>query len=246
MFLALAALVGVIIMVLLKRKDREHEAARRLTTGRMSILAVLFAIFFAAQFGLGNVLTRFEGNQLEDFRVPLARATFEAALRALPLGSGLGSFVPVYATVEKDKDVIVDFVNRAHNDFAEILLETGVPGLILLLSFLVWFFQRAYEVWARSRLNGHGSQLLLQRASTLVIVLLLSHSLVDYPLRTTALSSIFVFFCAVLVADVPKSMDETTPRRQRRPLDRNPSPLATPGENWGSELQWPGDWRKRE
>ncbi len=244
-FLAMIALAGVILMVLRQRKEREHEPMRSLTVGRMSILAVLFAIFFAAQFGLGSILSRFEGDQLEDLRIPLATATFKAALRSLPFGTGLGSFVPVYATVENDKDVLVGYANRAHNDFAELFLETGVLGVILLLAFLVWFFPRAYDVWGRRKFNGHDFELLLQRASALIIFLLLAHSLVDYPLRTTALSSVFAFFCAVLATEASDFKDEASPQKPRRFADRNPPLRVAPSEKWGSELHWPEGWQKR-
>ena len=139
-FLAMVALIGIIFMVLRQRKDREDAPIRsRLTVGRMSIIAVVFSVVFAAQFGLDIMLTRFEGDPLEDLRVPLAGTTFEAALRSLPFGTGLGSFVPVYAVVEKESDVFAGFANRAHNDLAEILLETGLFGLVLLVAFLAWY-----------------------------------------------------------------------------------------------------------
>ncbi len=245
-FLAMVALVGAILMVIHQRKNYEHDSiSRRLTVGRMSVLAVLLAIFFTAQFGLGSILSRFEADQLEDLRAPLATTTFEAALRSLPFGTGLGSFVPVYAVVEKDGDVFAGYANRAHNDFAEILLETGLLGLFLLLAFLWWFIPKAYDVWLRRKFDGHDPELLLQRASALILSLLLVHSLVDYPLRTTALSSIFAFFCAVLATEAPVSKDGSLPPRLRRPVDRRPPPRATAGEKWGSEVHWPESWQKR-
>jgi hypothetical protein len=39
----------------------------------------------------------------------------------------LGSFVPVYATVEKNDTLFQAFANRAHNDLAELLLLGRVP-----------------------------------------------------------------------------------------------------------------------
>ena len=95
MFLALIALVGVIVMVLRPQNDRDDGSVRnRLTVGHMSMLAVLFGVLFAAQLGLGSILSRFEADPLEDLRVPLAGTTIGAALRSLPFGAGLGSFVP--------------------------------------------------------------------------------------------------------------------------------------------------------
>ena len=244
-FLAMVALVGGILMVVRQQKNRSDGSIRgHLTVGRMSLLAVLFGLFFAVQLGLGSLLTRFEGDPLEDLRVPFASTTFEVALRSLPFGTGLGSFVPVYAAAEKDGDVFAGFANRAHNDLAEILLETGLLGLIILGAFLAWFFPTAYNVWLRRKFNGHDSQLLLQRAATLVIFLLLAHSLVDYPLRTTALSSIFMFFCAVLATEASNPKDEVIPQKRQRSVDPKPPLGGNPGGKWGSDLQWPEGWQK--
>ena len=65
---------------------------------------------------------------MEDLRFALNQTTFETAVKTLPFGTGLGSFVRVYATVEKKEDAFAGFANRAHNDAAELLLETGVLG----------------------------------------------------------------------------------------------------------------------
>ena len=243
-FLAMVALAGIILMVL-RRADREHHSIRRgLTVGRMFILAVLFAVIFAVQFGLGNVLSRFEGDQLEDLRVPLATTTFEAALRSLPFGTGLGSFVPVYAVVRRIKTCLLTMQTGPTMNLRRPS-ETGVFGLILTLAFLVWFFPKAYDAWNRRKFNGNNSRLLLQRASALIIFLLLAHSVVDYPLRTTALSSIFAFFFAVLATEAPVPKHETVPHTRRRFVDRKPLLHVTPGEKWGSELPWPESWQKR-
>ncbi len=217
----------------------------RITVGRMSLITVVFAALFAAQFGLGSIMSRFNGDQLQDLRIPLAQTTFETALRSLPFGTGLGSFVPVYATVEKNKDAFVFYANRAHNDLAEILLETGVLGLILLLAFFVWFLPKAYKVWLNPDINEQSLQPLLQRAATLIILLLFAHSLVDYPLRTTALSSIFAFFCAILATEAPTLGNEPVQPRRQTTAQRKPVLHGMPGEKWGSDLHWPEGWQKR-
>ncbi len=45
----------------------------------------------------------------------------------MPLGSGLGTFVPVYQTFEKPSDIAVTYVNHAHNDLLEDLSEVFLP-----------------------------------------------------------------------------------------------------------------------
>ncbi len=52
----------------------------------------------------------------------------EAAQSYLPVGSGLGSFDPVYRSVEPLERLDATFFNQAHNDYLEIWLETGWIG----------------------------------------------------------------------------------------------------------------------
>ena len=134
--------------------------SRAQSLGHKATIAVLgFAAIFTVLFGLGRALTRFEAaqgpDQGPDIRRALSRTTFDTALKTFPLGAGLGTFVPVYAAVEKTEDMFESYANRAHNDLAELLLETGLPGGALLLTFLIWFVRRSWRFgsgrWPASR-----------------------------------------------------------------------------------------------
>ncbi len=247
-FLTIAALGGIAFMAFKgSPATSEGHIARR--SGRRATLIVLgFAAIFAAQFGLGGILTRFQTAQGPDLRGAFNKTTFETALKALPFGTGLGSFVPVYATVEKAQDIFDGYANRAHDDLAELLLETGIPGGLLLLVFLAWFLRRTYSVWFRPQSAAPPVQIMLERAATLIIALMLAHSLGDYPLRTTALSTAFAFMCAILASPVAALPAEERPRRHT-PIDAPeylpPEPAVSEGK-WGSDIHWPEDWQKRE
>jgi O-antigen ligase len=242
--LAMAALAGVVLMVLRQRRPGAAVPnKRRPGAARVSIVVVVFAVVFAAQFGLGSILSRFEADTLEDLRIPFNRTTFDAALNLLPFGTGLGSFVPVYATVEKKDDVFSGYANRAHNDFAELFLETGLLGAALLLVFAGWFVRRAYAVWVRPDPSSGSAEVLLERAATLIIGLLLAHSLVDYPLRTAALSAVFVFCCAVLAVPVFTPYRQSIPRRRNGALRRQEA--LSPQRVWIEDVQWPESWQKK-
>jgi O-antigen ligase len=243
--LAIAALGGILFMLLRQHNaKRAGSSAYRTATGRLSIAAVLFAVLFAAQFGLGGILSRFESSPIEDLRLPLTGTAFETAFKSLPFGTGLGSFVPVYAAVEKPDHVLTQYANRAHNDLAEFLLETGLPGAVLLLAFLTWFLRRAYEVWLKPNLIDDDSQLLLQRSATLIVSLLLLHSLADYPLRTTAMSAMFAFFCGILAASPPARPSEPIQQGQRAVRERKRMSGRQPAEKWAPSVDWPESWRR--
>jgi O-antigen ligase len=198
--LAMAAFAGLVVISISIR-----NAQQRLASGNASkssyrfIFGLLaFAIFFAAQFGLGRMLTRFEQDPLEDLRFALARTTWDAAWSGLPFGKGLGSFVPVYSVFERPADLFGGFANRAHNDFAELFLELGVFGVAIMFGFLIWFVARVFWIWRQTSTTSPAGTV-LARAGTLCIALLLVHSLVDYPLRTTAMSVVFAFCCGLLM-----------------------------------------------
>ena len=107
--LAMAALIGIGFMALSPRgAGRAGEPRRdpRKGVGRVSLAVILLAVLFAVQVGLGSILSRFEDGVTDDLRIAFSRTTFETAIKALPFGTGLGSFVPVYAAVEKPDDLL--------------------------------------------------------------------------------------------------------------------------------------------
>ena len=248
--LAVFVLAGIFTIILGRRHSSSYSGVSRdLKVRRASFAVIAFAILFAAQFGLSGLFARQDLNPIEDLRLTINRTTWQTIPKALPFGTGLGSFTGVYAAVEPPQDAMAGYVNHAHNEFSEFLLETGLIGAILLVAFLVWFARRFYAVWKQPRTSP--SQLMLERASILIIPLLLAHSLVDYPLRTTAISAVFAFFCAILAAPaaIEAPIDNERPHsshRRRHGANLPVSTLPPVPEKWGTGIGWPEGWQKRE
>jgi O-antigen ligase len=112
----------------------------------------------------------------------------------LPFGSGLGTFDPVYRSYETVETLQFAYLNHAHNDYLEVAIEAGIPGIILVSLFLLWWLTRSVAIWRESG----GSATRQRRLATIIIALCLLHSLVDYPLRTAALSVLFAMACAIM------------------------------------------------
>jgi O-antigen ligase len=221
-------------------------------------------VVFSAQFALYRILDRFAMDPLADARVAFARTTIAAAKAYMPLGSGIGTFVPVYALFEQPKDALIGaFVNHAHDDFLEVWLESGIFGIGLMGAFVVWFVPRTVRVWRRPPSDAREIDHSLARSATMIVALLIAHSLVDYPLRTGAMTAIFAFCCALLIEPISGaaskcSSEEENSRHNmmRRNAHRNER-IATMsagrrkriasglGERWGDDIDWPDEWRNR-
>ena len=115
--------------------------------------------------------------------------------------SGLGTFEEVYRRFEPAQDVTNAFINHAHNDYLEIAVELGAPGLALIVLFLGWW------LLCLLRLLGGGASPYAW-AGWLAAGIILTHSGWDYPLRTAALSTVFALGC-VLAARWPRADPET-------------------------------------
>lgn len=160
------------------------------------------ALVFSSSFD--NNLTGVEAQNTPDSRYGSFKTGLVATSDHLPLGSGLGSFVEIYRTYEDPAQVTQTYMNHVHNDYIELALETGIPGIVLILLFLVWWIARVAAIWRSTE------PLPFARASTIASGAILAHSLVDYPLRTAAIAAVFAM-CIGLMA-----IGESTMNRKGR------------------------------
>ena len=183
-----------------------RPAARRwlaLATAALSVAAVAFIALSPVQESpLGTHLATSGGSRLEFWAT-----TLKGAAAYFPFGSGIGSFAQIYPLFDDPNRLdLAARVPHAHNDYAELALETGLAGIALVLAFLAWWLGRAVALW-RSAESGPYA-----RAATIASAAILLHSLVDYPLRTAAIGACFAM-CLALMAFSPR-----TAARDERPL----------------------------
>lgn len=229
--LSMLAIVAVFVLAYPERRRAQSGLASKLLA-----VAVAVGLLFSAQFALFRILERFEADPLADSRLAFARTTLEAAKALTPFGGGVGTFVPIYANFEKLQDTMMNtYANRAHNDYFEVLLESGAAGAVLIALVVFWYVRRLPAVWRPARHDGAavgstetpltGVDLLLARAASLVILLLALHSVVDYPLRTGAIGAVIAFAAALLVPP-PASVQRSAEREQGLPAAHAPSRRA--------------------
>lgn len=155
-------------------------------------LGVLLAI---ASGSFGDNLFAPEEAQAEASRQVIFARTWEAAQVYLPFGSGIGSFEAIYPSFEPLEGVSRFYVNHAHNDWLELLLETGLAGAALAALFLAWWIVRLRAIWGADEREPFAQAAVIASATIMV------HSLVDYPLRTAGLSAVFAM-CLGLMSSV--------------------------------------------
>jgi O-antigen ligase len=178
---------------------------RRLPVWTFCVLALVLvgsvALVFSSPFD--NNLTGHRAYTTEDSRRTSFTLTTRAAKGYFPVGSGIGSFQEVYRMQENPAAVDNFYMNHSHGDYFELALEAGLPGLILVAAFVVWWMRRSFRLWTDPEADPFA------KAATIAIGMMLAHSVVDYPLRTAAMSAVFAACCA-LIAD-PRPF--RTPRR---------------------------------
>jgi O-antigen ligase len=270
MMLTMVSLVGAYGLVLTDRRRRTLSG----TPLNFLFAAVGTAFILVVQFALYRVLARFNTDPLDDLRLQFARTTIEAAWAYMPFGAGMGTFVPVYGMFEKPQDLFAHaYINHAHDDVLELWLETGIFGIALMAAFVAWFVSRTAKIWRHAAVGANEFDRSLARAATIAVALIVTHSFLDYPLRTAAMTAILAFACGLMVETlgvdtrakerrVPASFDATaqgaaprltavSPAAALPPAiaaDQEPAPSHDPPHQrparWGDDVEWPEAWRK--
>lgn len=158
----------------------------------------------------GNNLFGTQTSNVELSRQTSFALTLRAARDYFPIGSGTGSFQQVYHMQEPLASVTTTFMNHAHSDWLELLLENGIVGIAFAALFLGWWIVRLRAIWCAEDSDPFA------QAAVIATAAILLHSVVDYPLRTAALSAVFAA-CIGLMSGVRPH----TPRSRLRSSARH-------------------------
>lgn len=171
------------------------------------VLALLFVVLAVAGPLNDQSLSDKRGSAIS--RAVFAERTIDAIGDSFPVGTGLGTFQAIYRTYDDPQRNDRSYTNHAHNDYLELALELGIAGVLLVLLFIGWWLRRSVNVWFND-FEGAG----LARAASGVIFIVLLHSLVDYPARTSAIAAVVALACAFLVVPpAPKrKIEEEAPQ----------------------------------
>jgi O-antigen ligase len=134
-----------------------------------------------------TALTRFGATNLsEEGRINALRPLLELIWRFFPFGSGFGTFDRVFRMIEPENQLRLSYLNHAHNDLIEVLIEGGLASAVVAIAVAFVTVRGAIAVW-RSRGPFDPAQG-LARSGSIVAAGLLLGCVSDYPLRTPMLA----------------------------------------------------------
>lgn len=197
----LVGVVAAVLAVLLPLGRRKSARSGRVSRLQrllpllalaVGVLAVASIWFFARDAALRRLL---EGDQNE-LRIGLLPVFLQMIRDFMPFGSGFGSLDTIFRTYEPHEALRLTYLNHAHNDLAELLIEAGAAAALLLIAFLAWFLRQLWRLWTQAP-ERTGD--LIGRTGTAIVLLLLLASVVDYPLRTPFMAAVMAIACIWMV-----------------------------------------------
>ena len=161
--------------------------------GALALLGTIAsAVVIASPDRITATLERFEAKD-DPRRFIWDDASFSAK-RYWPAGAGMGTFDEIYQVDESLENLTPRRAGRAHNDYIELAIEAGGPGLALSAAWLIFI---GWLSW-RARLS---SQRWVAWAGSAFLLAIALQSSTDYPLRNQTILA-FAAFALLLLTRV--------------------------------------------
>jgi O-antigen ligase len=155
--------------------------------GTVAVIALLVTLSILANraISINRALELDAGQDMRSRGLPVVLTMIR---EYFPMGTGFGSFDPMFRLHEPFGLLKFTYFNHAHNDFLEIALNAGVPGLLVLSAALLWWMMASFRVW---RTTGETGQT-LPRLGSLMLLFVVLASVFDYPARTPMIMAIVI------------------------------------------------------
>ena len=186
----------IVLAVVLLRQKRSVRIA--IGVGAFAVVLVSLLVWLGGKELTTRVSSISKETRTEisgGMRLSIDRDTLRMFRRKPVIGWGLGTFPVVYPQFRSFYTNF--FVNEAHNDYLQLLAETGSLGFGIMIWFLVVLYRRARRKVGNWTTHMSGAVTL---ACTLSATGILVHSLVDFNLQIPANAALFYAFCTIAAA----------------------------------------------
>ncbi len=204
--LVLAMLGTVLVRPSLQGFAKEARRPLLIAIGAAAAIAILMATFALSGRlpALSRLMSFASDDELRFRYLPILKDMIRTFF---PIGSGFGSFEPLFRSFEPDKALKFTFFNNAHNDLIEVAITGGLPALLVVTVMIAWWAKAMRDLFLR--LSPISPAICLARASGWSIGIVLLASVVDYPLRTPLFTGIATLWVCWLVGGLHPSSLET-------------------------------------
>ena len=217
----LLALLAVLIMCAGSLVAGRRRAPKHGTRNFRSLLlpfalllaACLIAALFVAAERVPALSRLLENSAFEDLRAQLLPRIADMAVDFQPWGAGLGTFEYAYRMREPVELLFPSYVNEAHNDWLQFVVEGGLLGALIMLATCLLALRRLGVLAAEARHEASN-----RSASWLglgILLILGGGSLVDYPLRAPSFMTLGIIALAIFIQP-----NLSATRSGRRPNDQ--------------------------
>src|ERR1043165_4258794 len=196
-------------------RRRRGKTAHRLkrVAGRLGMAgALLFGLFLGVillggEFSINRFIDSVNTDDPTTGRAHFWAVTVDI-IKAHPfLGTGLGAFGVIYTRYDSRNGLFR--LEQAHNDYLQIISDTGLLGALLAFCFVILLFRYAYRRTKSRDVFRRGVALSAIGGCFAVLV----HSMFDFTLHTTSNALLFLILSEVATMN---GRIEQAPRKRRR------------------------------
>ncbi|MBB3693789.1 O-antigen ligase family protein [Sphingomonas sp. BK580] len=183
-----------------------RRAPRWAFPGLLALVVVLvsaFVLISIAADRASSVQRLFDVDPGQDMRHRALPTIWSMTTTYFPFGSGLGGFDPLFRVHEPMALLKPTYFNHAHNDVVEVILDAGLPALILLVLAVAWWCRASARVWV----GGSGADAMLPKIGSAMLLLIGLASGFDYPARTPMIMALIVVAAVWLDTDATRAAD---------------------------------------
>ena len=182
-------------LILVGNKSSIASLRQKLALGALVGGFAMAAVFSV---GLETATARFVGGQFTSdaqARNAYALSTLGAAKSLWPWGSGLGAFEAVFPRFQASNSL--GYVEYAHNDYSQLLMELGVAGVLIAILLLVLVVKQLSSLYSLRRKSF--SENTLRYLAGVGALTMLLHSWVEFNMHIPALAVTSTFLLGIFL-----------------------------------------------
>ena len=113
----------------------------------MQVVIPMILLAISYLFATSRAYDRFfTGSLADELRWRITPLLLEMVSSYFPFGSGFGTFYLIFKIEEPTNLLDTRYVNHAHNDLIQPLIEGGLPAAIIMLLFLCWLARAGFAI----------------------------------------------------------------------------------------------------